>query len=197
MYDQAVGARPRAWNAIVDAYLQAIEKLDDNLVAGLADMGDLQNGKGDFFNDLLALILEGCAEIPLFSRRLVPGFIYPTHNLDITFPGGVNDVVRLVIEAKALGTPKHPGSQKEGPMGRRGSMDIRKRVAEMAFKTIDLKAEYGRIEAMRGQRPNVNAGGNLTSWLHAVQPRTYLFISARVVDDTDLRAVVSYAGRAA
>jgi hypothetical protein len=197
MYAAAAAAKPRAWNAIQDAYLRAIEKLDDNLVSGVANMGDLQNGKGDFFNDLLALLLEGCAEIPLYSRRLVPGFIFPTHNLDITYPGEITDVARFLIEAKALGTPKHPGSPGEGPLGRQGSADIRKRVSELAFKTIDLKAEHGRIEAMEGRRPTVNPGGNLTTWLRAASPRTYLFISARVISETDLRAVISYAGRAA
>ena len=197
MYAAAAAAKPRAWNAIQDAYLRAIEKLDDNLVSGAANMGDLQNGKGDFFNDLLALLLEGCAEIPLYSRRLVPGFIFPTHNLDITYPGETTEIARFLVEAKALGTPKHPGSPEEGPLGRQGSADIRKRVSELAFKTIDLKAEHGRIEAMEGRRPTVNPGGNLTTWLRAASPRTYLFISARVISETDLRAVISYAGRAA
>jgi hypothetical protein len=136
-------------------------------------MGDLQNGKGDFFNDLLALLLEGCPDIELFSRQGVPGFIFPTHNLDITYPS--TGVAKFVVEAKAIGTPKHPGSPKQGLMGRPGAADIKKRVAELAFKTIDLKVENGRIEAMAGGRPTVNPGGNLTTWLRAVSPqnRTY------------------------
>lgn len=197
MYAKAKAQRPRAWNAIEDDYLSAIEQLDRNLVSGVADMGDLQNGKGDFFNDLLALILEGCAEIPLYSRRLVPGFIFPTHNLDITYPGEAEGVARFVVEAKAVGTPKHPGSPSQDAMGRPGSQDIRKRVAELAFKTIDLKAEHGRIEAMQGKRPTTNPGGSLTTWLRTASPRTYLFIAARVVSDTDLDAIIAYAGRAA
>jgi len=195
MYEAAEYARPRAWNAVQDDYLRAIERLDANLVAGIANMGDLQNGKGDYFNDLLARLLENCADLELYSRRGVPGFIFPTHNLDITYPS--TGVAKFLVEAKALGTPKHPGSPEEDEMGRRGSADIKKRVTELAFKTIDLKAEQGRIEAMAGGRPTVNAGGNLTTWLRAVSPRTYLFISARVVSPTDLAAVVRYAGRAA
>jgi hypothetical protein len=198
MYAKAKSAQPKSWNAIEDDFLRAIERLDDNVVSQVADMGDLQNGKGDFFNDLLALLLEGCADIQLYSRRLVPGFIYPTHNLDVTYPGSVDEVARFLVEAKALGVPKYPGNplQKQ-PLGRPGSADIRKRVAEVAFKTIDLKAEHGRIEAMRGQRPTTNPGGNLTTWLRAASPKTFLFISARVVSETDLRAIVTYAGRAA
>jgi hypothetical protein len=198
MYAKAQAARPRAWNAIEDEFLRAIERLDDNLVSEVADMGDLQNGKGDFFNDLLALLLEGCAEIDLYSRKLVPGFIYPTHNLDVTYPGDIQEVARFLVEAKAFGVPKYPGNPKQKqPLGRPGSADIRKRVAEVSFKTIDLKAEHGRIEAMQGQRPTTNPGGNLTTWLRAASPKTFLFISARVISATDLRAIVAYAGRAA
>jgi hypothetical protein len=195
MYEWAEEGRPKSWTAIEAEYLRALEALDDNLVSGEADMGDLQNGKGDFFNDLLALILEGCAGVDTYSRRLVPGFIFPTHNLDITYPAA--GVAKFLAEAKAVGTPKHPGSPKEGRLGREGSADLRKRVTELAFKTIDLKAEHGRIEAMRGERPVVNPGGNLTTWLRSVSPKTYLFISARVISRADFAAVVAYGGRAA
>lgn len=131
MYARAAKARPKSWTAIQDDYLRALEALDDNLVAGSADMGDLQNGKGDFFNDLLALILEGCAGVGLYSRQLVPGFIFPTHNLDITFPS--TRVAKFLAEAKAVGTPKTKLNPKQrNPLGRGGSADVRKRVAELA-----------------------------------------------------------------
>jgi hypothetical protein len=198
MYAKADATKPKSWNAIEDDFLRASERFDGNLVSRVADMGDLQNGKGDFFNDLVALLLEGCADVELFSRTLVPGFIYPTHNLDVTYPGGVDEVARFLVEAKAVGVPKWPGNPRQKqPLGRPGSADIRKRVAEVSFKTIDLKAEHGRIEAMRGQRPTTNPGGNLTTWLRAASPKTFLFISARVISESDLRAIVAYAGRAA
>jgi hypothetical protein len=195
MYAEAAAARPRSWNAIEGNFLRALELFDQNLVAGLANMGDLQNGKGDFFNDLLALILEGCAEVDLFSRGGVPGFTMPTHNLDITHPS--DGVAKFVVEAKMLGTPKHAGSPSEEAIGRGGSADIKKRVTELAFKTIDLKAEHGRIEAVAGGRPTVNPGGNLTTWLRAASPSSYLFIGARVISPTDRAAVIAYADRAA
>jgi hypothetical protein len=46
MYARAKNARPRAWNAVQDDFLRAIEQLDDSLVSAVADMGDLQNGEG-------------------------------------------------------------------------------------------------------------------------------------------------------
>lgn len=195
MYAAAVLAKPKSWNAVEAPYLRAMEAFDDNIVSGVAKMADLQNGKGDFFNDLLALILENCAEVGLFSRGGVPGFIMPTHNLDITHPD--EGIAKFLVEAKALGTPKHSGSEEEGPMGREGSADIKKRVSELAFKTIDLKVEHGRIEAQHGGSPAVNPGGSLTTWLRGASPKTYLFIAARVISDTDRDAVIAYGERAA
>ena len=62
MYRAAVVARPRSWSAVKDAFVSAMETFDANVASGVADIGDLQNGKGDFLNDLLALLLEGCEQ---------------------------------------------------------------------------------------------------------------------------------------
>jgi hypothetical protein len=194
MYRAAVSARPRTWAQIEDDFVFAMEGFDANVASGMADIGDLQNGKGDFLNDLLALLLEGCAGVDLFSRGGVPGLVFPNHNLDVTYPN--TGVVKFTLEVKAVGTPRHPLSPKQKPIGRPGSADLAKRVKEVAFKTIDLKAEYGRIMAARGQ-PASAPSGNLTTWLHAVRPRAYLFIGARVVGQTDLAATIAFAHTAA
>ncbi len=67
MYRAAVVARPRTWAEVEDDFVTAMEAFDANVATGVADIGDLQNGKGDFLNDLLALLLEGCAGIDLYS----------------------------------------------------------------------------------------------------------------------------------
>lgn len=194
MYRAAEAATPRTWTEIEDAFVRAMEGFDANVASGVADTGDLQNGKGDFLNDLLALLLEGCAGIELYSRGGVPGFVFANHNLDVTYPN--TGVVKFTLEAKAVGTPKHPLSPTQKPIGRPGSADLAKRVKEVAFKTIDLKAEFGRIMAARGQ-PATAPGGNMTSWLRAVRPKAYLFIAARVVNKTDLDATIAFAHTAA
>jgi hypothetical protein len=181
-YEQAVAIQPKTWGEIEALFLRAMEEFDANIVSGVADMGDLQNGKGDFFNDLLALLLENCAGVTLYSRGGVPGLIFPKHNLDVTFPN--TGVVAFMLEAKAVGTPKHPGSPKQKPIGRPGSADLDKRVKEIGFKTIDLKAEYARIMAAKGERPTAIAG-DLTTWLRSVRPRSYVFIAARAISDKD------------
>ena len=194
MYEAADLARPATWGEVEEPFVRAMEAFDYNVAAGIADMGDLQNGKGDFLNDLLALVLEGCGGVELYSRGGVPGFVFPNHNLDVTYPN--EGLVKFTLEVKATGTPKHKGSPHQKAIGRPGSADLAKRVKEAAFKTIDLKAEYGRIMAAKG-RPGSAPGGNLTTWLRSVPPKSYLFMSARVVSKADLNATISFARTAA
>ena len=194
MYEAAEAIRPATWNEIEADFIRAMEAFDANVAAGVADIGDLQNGKGDFLNDLIALLLEGCAGVDLYSRGGVPGFVFARHNLDVTYPN--SGVVKFTLEVKAVGTPKHPLSPKQKPVGRPGSADLAKRVKEVAFKTIDLKAEYGRIMAARGEAATA-PGGNLTTWLRSVPPQAYLFIAARVVNRRDLDATIAFAHTAA
>lgn len=101
-YELALKNGPRTWNEVEGDFLRAMEEFDTNIASGVADMADLQNGKGDFLNDLLALLLENCAGVTLYSRGGVPGLIFPKHNLDLTFPS--TGVVQFMLEAKAVGT---------------------------------------------------------------------------------------------
>lgn len=192
-YEAAVAKAPKSWNDIEDLFLRGMEGFDANVASGLADMGDLQNGKGDFFNDLLALILENCAGIELWSRGSVRGLIIPKHNLDVTYPE--TDPIEFILEAKAVGTPKHPGSPAQRAIGRPGSADLDKRIKEIGFKTIDLKAEYSRQLTAEGQSPTA-ISGDLTRWLRSVKPHSFCFIAARVTGDGDREQVVRMAHRA-
>ncbi len=185
-YARAVALHAKSWIEVQESFLRGMEGFDENIATGVANMGDLQNGKGDFFNDLLALILENCAGTQLYSRGGVPGLIFPKHNLDVAFPS--TGVVEFVLEAKAVGTPKHPGSPSERPIGRGGSADLE----EIGFKTIDLKAEYARILTAAGQSPTTIAG-DLTTWLRSVKPRSYVFFAARVISERDRERVIRFA----
>ena len=193
VYRACEGSHPGAWGEIEAEFVRAMEAFDTNVAAGIADIGDLQNGKGDFLNDLIALLLEGCGGVQLYSRGGVPGFIFANHNLDVTYPN--TGVVRFTVEVKAVGTPRHPLSPKQKAIGRPGSSDLAKRVKEAAFKTIDLKAEYGRIMTARGQAASAPSG-NLTTWLRSVEPKAYLFIAARIVGKSDHEAAVKFADTA-
>ncbi|MFZ1489920.1 MAG: hypothetical protein WAS51_08255 [Ilumatobacteraceae bacterium] len=154
---------------------------------------DLQNGKGDFFNDFLALLLENCSGVEtLYIRNLVPGLIVRKHNLDGVYPA--TGPVEFLLEAKMTGTPRHVNSPRQGPSGRPGSADLDKRVKELAFKSIDLKGEYSRLRTAEGVGTSTGpAGGDLTTWLRSTNPKIYFFMAVRVISEADFLRTVQWA----
>lgn len=140
MYQWAVAARPSRWPQVEDRFLAAMWDFDQAFAIGQADQGDNQNGKGDFFTDLIALLLENCSGKELHGRGAVPGLIFPNHNLDTSYPE--KGTVEVLIETKVAGAPKSiRNPRQKNPRGRAGSADLDKRVKEAGLKTIDLKAE--------------------------------------------------------
>ncbi len=212
IYDEIEASGATSWNQIEDRFLAAMSEFDANLppVFDAAEeiqkeqskalSGALQNGKGDWFNNVLAVLLERCAAVEtLYLRRQVPGLIIPVHNLDGVYPGDPTREIEFLLEAKMMGTPKHANSPNEKAAGRHGSADTKKRVAELAFKSIDLKGEASRRLTMIGQAPTGGGagGGDLSTWLHANRPKIYFFMAVRVLGDTDFAAVVRWAQTAA
>jgi hypothetical protein len=190
MYEWAVAAKPSRWPQVENQFLSAMWNFDQGFAVGIADQGDNQNGKGDFFTDLIALLLENCSGKDLYGRGAVPGLIFPIHNLDTSYPK--KGPVEILIETKAAGAPKSiRNPQQKNPKGRPGSSDLDKRIKEAGLKTIDLKAEWAR---------NVGLGGGPTSdlltWLAESKPRAFLFLAIRVVDDSDLERTLFFANAA-
>jgi hypothetical protein len=207
VYHEAEAGRYTSWNQIEETFLASMSSFDTSIAASTgatlsddekSELGaDLQNGKGDFFNDLLVLLLERCSGVDLLTtRRIVPGLIVPRHNLDGVFPA--TGQVRFMLEAKMMGTPKHVNSPKQRAAGRPGSADIDKRVKELAFKSIALKGEFSRLQAMHGNAPRSGGagGGDLTTWLRSVDPKIFFFIAVRVVNDADFERTIQWASTA-
>jgi len=212
MYDDLADTGATSWNQVEEDFLSAMSDFDTGLPAVF--QGDdgakkkqskelsaaIQNGKGDWFNNLIALLLEQCSGLEtLYVRRRVPGLIIPEHNLDGVYPGDETREIEFLLEAKMMGTPKHANSPGEKATGRDGSADTNKRVKELAFKSIDLKGEAARRLTMVGTAPTSGGagGGDLSTWLHASRPRIYFFMAVRVLSDTDFAAVVRWAETAA
>jgi hypothetical protein len=190
MYQWAVGAKPSRWTQVENHFLEAMWSFDQAFATGLADQGDNQNGKGDFFTDLIALILENCSGKELHGRGAVPGLIFPNHNLDTSYPK--EGTVEVLIETKVAGAPKTPRNpQQKNPRGRAGSADLDKRVKEAGLKTIDLKAEWAR-NAGQGGGPT----SDLLTWLRQSKPLSFLFLAIRVVDRADLERTLFFANAA-
>lgn len=180
-------ARPVSWDQVQERFLQTMAAFDRAVMAGDASEGERQNGKGDYFNDLLALILESSSGRVLSTRRKVSGLIFPNHNLDVTYPD--EGIAEVLIEAKMLGTPKHPGSGRQRAEGRPGSADLLKRAKELGFKAIDLKAGFG-LEISRSGGSQAGPAGDLESWSHASRPKTFFLMAVRVIGEADLRACI-------
>jgi hypothetical protein len=190
MYEWAVGAKPSRWTQVESHFLEAMWGFDQNFAAGLANQGDNQNGKGDFFTDLIALLLENCSGKDLHGRGAIPGLIFPTHNLDTSYPA--EGTVEVLIETKVAGAPKTPRNPlQKNPRGRPGSSDLDKRVKEAGLKTIDLKAEWAR-HAGRGGGPT----SDLLTWLRQSKPLSFLFLAIRVVDRSDFDRTLFFANAA-
>jgi hypothetical protein len=212
MYEQLTTTNATSWNQVEDQFLAAMSAFDSGLPTTLEGneatkkrqtrelSAAIQNGKGDWFNNVLAYLLENCSGIEtLYVRRSVLGLIIPEHNLDGVYPGDATREVEFLLEAKMMGTPKHANSPNQQEAGRPGSADINKRVKELAFKSIDLKGEAARRLTMVGTAPTSGGagGGDLSTWLHASRPRIYFFMAVRVLSDTDFAAVVRWAETAA
>ncbi|MET0603523.1 MAG: hypothetical protein ABW167_16165 [Baekduia sp.] len=175
------------WLQAEPNFLGAMQAFDALVAQGVADQGDIQNGKGDYFNDVLARLLEKCSGKTLHSRPNVPGLSFPRHMLDVAYPP--TGTVRLAVETKATGIPRHPRNAAQPHVdGRAGSADLEKRIKEASFKNIDLKGEVARLQGQGG-----GATSNLSQWLRATDPQCYLFLSVRVRDDSDLRATERFA----
>ncbi|HWM95006.1 MAG TPA: hypothetical protein VN493_29900 [Thermoanaerobaculia bacterium] len=190
MYQWSVAAKPSRWTQVENRFFSAMWEFDQAFAAGLANQGDNQNGKGDFFTDLIALILENCSGKELHGRGAVPGLIFPNHNLDTSYPK--EGTVEILIETKVAGAPKSPRNPlQKNLLGRPGSSDLDKRVKEAGLKTIDLKAEWAR-DAGQGGGPT----SDLLTWLRQSKPLSFLFLAIRVVDKADLERTLFFANAA-
>lgn len=210
MYLRLKASGATSWNQVESDFLEAMSQFDGGIAAqppanSPADRttqlsAALQNGKGDWFNNVTAFLLEKCSGIDtLYVRRNVPGLIIAEHNLDGVYPGDSKRAIEFLLEAKMMGTPKHPNSPNQKVGGRGGSADMGKRVKELAFKSIDLKGEAARRRAATGQAPSSGGagGGDLSTWSHGIRPRIYFFIAARVLSDSDFAAVIRWTQTAA
>lgn len=183
---QAEQERWSRWTHAQAGFLEAMCAFDQNYADGIANQGDNQNGKGDFFTDLVCLLLKHCSGKVLGTRPRVPGLIFKTHNLDAVYP--TTGTVEVLIETKVAGAPKNPRNPtQKNPLGRDGSADLDKRIKEAGLKTIDLKAEWARTEG-RGGGPS----SDFTTWLRHSKPTCYLLLGVRAVGETDLARAIRF-----
>ena len=66
----ASSAPARTWGQVEDGFLRAMEAFDAEVIAGRASEGERQNGKGDYFNELLAVVIENASGVSLNRRKV-------------------------------------------------------------------------------------------------------------------------------
>lgn len=187
LYAKVAEAGVSRWTDVENDFLEAMWCFDENFRSGLANQGDNQNGKGDFFTDLIALLLENASGKALYGRGKIPGLLFENHALDASYPA--TGVVEVLIETKVAGAPKTSRNpSQKNPKGRSGSADLDKRIKEASLKTIDLKAEWAR-RAGQGGGP----AGDLLTWLRRSRPASFLFMAIRVIDARDLARTLRFA----
>lgn len=181
LLDQVEAERTDIFAAIEADFLRAMGAFDRRVAAGEFTSGQNQN-KGLFFNELIARLVERCAGFGVAQRGKRPGILLPQVDVDLCYPPDRKARPALIAELKMAGTPKHPKSPEAGPLGRRASSDIDKRIREFALNVIDLKL----ADIQGGTTPS----GDITSWIQETRPRCFALFGLRVVDENDHETVV-------
>jgi hypothetical protein len=186
---QGAGKKWRSWPSVEPLFLETMARFDSLVVTDKTTDGDRRNGKGDFFNNVLAILLTRSSGKTLSLRGRLPGLMFAEHSLDIAYPA--TGTVLVTVETKAIGLPKHPRNEKQHDSGRAGSADLDKRIKEAAFKDIDIKAYAARQSEDAG--PALQENSDLLPWLRATPPHNWLLLTARVRNQNDLKRVCDLA----
>ena len=181
LLDRLEADRIETFAAIEQDFLAAMSAFDRHVAAGELTSGENQN-KGLFFNELIARLVERCAGFGVAQRGKRPGILLPQVDVDLCYPADRKSRPALIAEVKMAGTPKHPRSPTAGPMGRRASADVDKRIREIALNVIDLK-----LADVQGGTTTI---GDITSWIQETRPRFFAIFGLRIIDDNDLKTVV-------
>ncbi len=152
---------------------------DSEQAKGSWTSGDNQ-GKGRFFNELIAGLLQNATGVPIIQRGKRPGVLLQNVDVDLCYPPTGTPLV--IAETKMLGTPQHPGNDTTAPLtGRRANADLPKRVREIALNVIDLK-----LAAPAGRTAPI---GDISTWIQRQPPAVYALFGLRIRDKADHEAV--------
>lgn len=176
----------RRFSDLQDRFIEAMSAFDKEQAAGHLTSGQNQ-AKGLFFNEVIALLIERCVGqgLGVARRGKRPGILLENVDVDICYPPDPGTRPEVIAETKMLGTPKHPGSPRQGRLGRPGSSDLDKRTREIALSVIDLKL----ADAQGG----TTAIGDITTWIQQTRPPFFAFFGHRVVSEGDLKKIIDRA----
>jgi hypothetical protein len=158
------------WEHIEGPFLVAVEAFDAEYAAGARTQGWYQ-AKARYFNDVIVNLLANRAGKHVSMRVKKLSRLFDKLDVDICFPE--DDPPRIAGEVKALGTPPHPKNRNKA---RPASQDLHKRVREVAFTSMDLKAAYSPPKPI----------SSFQHWIDSTEPGYFCFWAIRANDDADL-----------
>lgn len=169
--DQSVAV----WNEIEPEFIECVERFDTEYSKGGRKSGWYQS-KARYFNDLIVALLSNSIgrEVSLRSKR--NSQLFDLIDIDICYPP--KGVPTIAGEVKAMGTPPHPGNDYKA---RPGSQDLHKRVREVAFTSMDLKAAYAPPQPI----------GSFQKWVDSTSPGYFAFWAVRANDAADFERLRS------
>lgn len=163
----------QSWGEIEPEFIATLTAFDAEYSRGHRASGWYQQ-KARYFNDLVILIIENCTGKTIAKRNKKKSVLFGKIDIDICYPVTGDPIV--AAEVKALGTPPHP---RNSDSARRASIDLHKRVREVAFTATDIKAAYAK------PRPITS----FKAWVDSAEPAYLSFWAVRVDGDADLSSV--------
>lgn len=167
--EQCVGR----WADVEDDFLRAVEQFDAEFAEGKRGTGWYQS-KARYFNDLVVQLLVNVSGKAIASRCKRASQLFDLIDIDICYP--IDGIPVVAGEVKALGTAPHPGNKGRA---RAGAADLHKRIREVAFTSMDLKAAYAPPTPI----------ASLQEWVDKTSPGYFAFWAIRAADESDLGKV--------
>lgn len=137
--------------------------------AGFKDAGAINRGKGNWFAELLSLLLHNRTHHRIGARQNIRGFSQ-RHQIDIAWPARGEDPL-ICCETKVTGAPAFGSTPARGAMS-----DFSNRRKELKFAAADLKL-YRRQQGTKIEHWDV--------WRQRESPKTYFLWAARLEPGKD------------
>jgi hypothetical protein len=164
----------RKFTDVQDDWLDLMWTLDSYRVAQVLpadfrDFGAFNRGKGNWFAELLSLLLQNRTHHRVASRQKVGGFSQ-RHQIDIAWPARGEDPL-VCCETKVTGAPAFGSTPARGAMN-----DFANRRKELKFAATDLKL-YRRQEDKKI--------GHWDVWRRSERPKAYFLWATRLEPGRD------------
>jgi len=161
------------WAEIESTFLECVELFDDEFTGGRRSSGWYQ-AKARYFNDVVVALIENLCGKSMTTRQKKRSHLFTEIDIDVCYPA--TGELLMGAEVKALGAPPHPGNKMKG---RPASQDIHKRVREVAFTSIDVKAAYAPLRKI----------ASFQDWINTTTPVYASFWAIRTNDSSDLNRI--------